>query len=128
MEMKPMIKKSRTTSKSEKLFHQIVSLVPGAVEGTLFGALCIKAPNGKSAAILWKEDMVFKLEEKKVVSALTLDGARSFEPMRGKPMREWVQLSFKHSTRWKEFTIKSIEYVLKQQPVIGNQLSVIGKR
>ena len=104
-------------TKSEKLFHQIACLVPGAVEGTMFGAMCIKVPSGKTAAVLWKEDMAFKLDEKKVKSALTLDGARLFEPMRGRPMKEWVQLSFKHSQRWKEFTIKAMDYVQKQSPL-----------
>ena len=96
---------------SEQLFHEIASALPNTKEGKMFGALCIKAPNGKALAMLWKNDMIFKLEGKSLQEALSLDGAKLFEPMDNRPMRGWVQLSFDYSGRWMEFAEKSLEYV-----------------
>jgi hypothetical protein len=46
---------------SEKLFHQIALEIPGVKEGKSFGALCIKAANGKTGIMLWKNNFVVKL-------------------------------------------------------------------
>jgi hypothetical protein len=43
---------------AETIFHQIVEKLPNATKSKMFGALCIKAPNGKSSTIFWKNDMV----------------------------------------------------------------------
>jgi hypothetical protein len=96
---------------SEQLYHEIAAALPNTNEGKMFGALCIKIPNGKAVAMLWKNDMIFKLDEKNLKEALSLDGAKMFEPMDGRPMREWVQLSYDYSGRWKEFAEKALEYV-----------------
>jgi len=96
---------------SEKLFHEIASALPNTKEGKMFGALCIKVPGGKAVAMLWKNDMIFKLDEKSLKEALSLDGAKLFEPMDNRPMREWVQLSFDYSDRWQEFAEKALKYV-----------------
>ena len=98
---------------SEQLFHEIATALPNVTEGKMFGALCIKAPNGKAVAMLWKNDMIFKLEGKSLQQALSLDGAKLFEPMDNRPMREWVQLTFDYSERWQEFAEKALEYVAK---------------
>ena len=47
-------------SQAETLFHEIASEIPDTIEGKMFGALCIKAPNGKACVMYWKEDMIFK--------------------------------------------------------------------
>jgi len=98
-------------TKQEELFHKIASALPGAKESKMFGALCIKAPNGKSSAMFWKGDMIFKLEGKSEQEALSLKGAKLFDPMGGRPMKGWVQLSFTHSKLWPEFANKAIKYV-----------------
>ena len=98
---------------SEQLFHEIATSLPNIKEGKMFGALCIKALNGKAVAMLWKNDMIFKLEVKNLQEALSLDGAKLFEPMDNRPMREWVQLSFDYSDRWQEFAVKALDYVAK---------------
>jgi hypothetical protein len=43
--------------------------------------------------------------------ALNLNGAKIFEPMVGRPMKEWVQIPFVHKDRWKEYTLLSIKSV-----------------
>lgn len=96
---------------SEQLFHEIAISLPNVTEGKMFGALCIKAKNGKAIAMLWKTNMIFKLEGKSLQEALSLDGAKLFEPMENRPMREWVQLTFDYSERWQEFAEKAFSYV-----------------
>ncbi len=80
-------------TQAESLFHAIASDIPETKEGKMFGALCMKAPNGKAGIMYWKEDMVFKLEGDAMKEALSLDGAKIFEPMAGRQMGGWVQLS-----------------------------------
>ena len=98
-------------TKAEELFHKIAGELPDAKEGKMFGALCIKAPNGKAGVMFWHEDMIFKLEDADLKKALGLKGAKIFEPMSNRPMGGWVQLSFDHSKKWKELATKSMEYV-----------------
>ena len=98
-------------TKEEELYHKIAGEIPDAKEGKMFGALCIKAPNGKAAAMFYKNDMVFKLTGEPEKEARSLDGSKTFEPMEGRPMNGWIQLSYDYKDRWKEFAEASMEYV-----------------
>jgi len=102
-----------TMTRSEELFHQIVDDLPDAIEGKMFGAECIKSINGKAAAILWKDNMLFKLDEKAQQDALKLNGAtigsHLYDP--DKPMKGWVSLPFKHSDKWADLTMKALAFV-----------------
>jgi hypothetical protein len=98
-------------TKAEELFHTIASGIPNAKESKMFGALCIKAPNGKAGVMFWKEDMIFKLEENDLKKALGLKGAKIFTPMENRPMNGWVQLSYGHSKEWKDLAKKAMAYV-----------------
>lgn len=100
-------------TESEKLFHQISSGIPNSVEGKMFGAKCIKSINGKTAAFFWKENMVFKLDERTQEQALKLKGskvgAHLYAPE--KQMKGWISIPIKHSQKWTEFAISAIKYV-----------------
>lgn len=98
-------------TKSEELFHKIASELPDAKEGKMFGALCIKAPNGKAGVMFWHDDIIFKLQEDDLKKALSLKGAKIFTPMENRPMGGWVQLSYDHSKKWKELAKKSMNNV-----------------
>jgi len=100
-------------TKAEELFHQIAAQIPEAKESKMFGALCIKAPNGKASAMFYKEDAVFKLEGELLKEILSLDGAKLFDPMGGRPMGGWVQLSYNYADRWPEIARISYEQVSK---------------
>jgi len=97
---------------AETKFHQIVEKLPNATKSKMFGAWCIKAPNGKSSAIFWKNDMIFKLDSESEKLALNLQGARQgthlYAPDR--PMKGWVLIPYIHSDEWIKFAEKSIEY------------------
>lgn len=100
-------------TKFEEQFHHIASEIQGAQEGKMFGALCIKAPNGKSGVMFWKDDMIFKLEGKELDEALALKGAKMFEPMDGRPMNGWAHIPNVHAAKWKKYAEKAMDFVKK---------------
>jgi hypothetical protein len=96
---------------AEERFHEIARELPEGKEGKMFGALCIKAPNGKAAVIFSRDHMVFKLPEPELGEVLSLDGASEFDPMGGRPMRGWVQLPFEYADRWPSLAKQAVDYV-----------------
>ena len=73
----------------------------------MFGGLCMKTPNGKSAAMFCKENIVVKLTGESLQDAMSLGGSKLFEPMEGRPMKEWVQIPFSYKDKWKKFALLS---------------------
>ena len=71
----------------------------GAQGGKMFGMPCLKI-GGRAFAGLYQDHMVFKLRGGVLAEALALDGSRPFDPMGGRPMREWVQVPFSQADRW----------------------------
>lgn len=68
--------------------------------GKMFGMPCVKR-GGKAVAGFWKESIVFKLPgEAARERALALDGAELFDPMGGRPMKEWVVVPAAHADEW----------------------------
>ena len=100
-------------TKSEELFHSIAKQIPGTKESKMFGALCIKAPNGKAGVMFWKDEMVFKLDSEKEKEILKLKGAHIFEPAKGRTMGGWIQVPAAHSSKWKELAETSMALVKK---------------
>ncbi len=98
-------------SDAETLYHTIAENLPDARPGKMFGAQCLKAPNGKALAFFYKDEMVFKLPKEAEQEALALDGAHYFNPMDDRPMNGWVQLSYHYAARWPEFAEQALEYV-----------------
>jgi hypothetical protein len=100
-------------SEAEKLFQKIVAELPGVTPGKMFGALCVKTPNGKAGAMFWKDHLVVKLAGDDLKEALALDGVELFDPMGGRPMKEWVQIPYAYKAKWKKFAAVSVEAVKK---------------
>lgn len=98
-------------SPAEIRYHQIASELSDSTESKMFGAKCLKAPNGKALAMYWKECMVFKLTGGAATDALSLDGAQMFTPMEGRPMNGWIQVPFEYAERWKGFAEEALAYV-----------------
>ena len=100
-------------TKAEELFHKITNEIPHAIEGKLFGAMCIKLNTGKSAAIFWKDCMLFKLDEKAQQEALNLEGSKIGTHLydSNRPMNGWISIPYKHSHTWTGFTKKAIGFV-----------------
>ena len=98
-------------TKAEQYFSDLTKEIPEVKSGKMFGALCIKTPNGKSAAMFWKDNIVVKLAGDTLNEALSLDGSKLFEPMEGRPMKEWVQIPFAYKDKWKKFALQSVASV-----------------
>jgi len=98
---------------SENLFHQIVKEIPEVNEGKMFSADCIKTNDGKVAAILWQDNMLFKLDEKSQQEALLLEGSKVASHLydTNKPMKGWISVPFIHSNLWSDFTRKAITFI-----------------
>ncbi|MBD0381423.1 hypothetical protein [Paenibacillus sedimenti] len=65
----------------------------------MFGMPCLKI-RGKAFAGFYQEHMIFKLRGNPLTETLALEGAKLFDPMGGRPMKEWVQLSYGHAGNW----------------------------
>lgn len=81
-----------------------------ARSGAMFGMPCLKI-NGKAFAGFHQGTMVFKLAAPEREAALALSGARLFDPMGGRPMKEWVEVPLAHTQRWDEFARHAMRYV-----------------
>jgi len=55
--------------------------------------------------------MVFKLYGEPLKNTLSLDSAKLFDPMGGRPMGGWVQLSYDYVDKWPEIAKISYEQV-----------------
>jgi hypothetical protein len=98
-------------TKAESFFNDLAQQIPDVKPGKMFGALCLKTPNGKSAAMFWKDHIVVKLRGDILREALSLEGTQLFEPMEGKPMKEWVQIPFTYKDKWEKFALISADNV-----------------
>jgi hypothetical protein len=101
-------------SKEETLFQEIGTSLKGVTISQMFGMPTLKV-NGKALAGLHGKDMVFKLAGDAHAAALMLKGAHLFEPMKGRPMREWVQVPPAHKTKWEALSKEALKYVKKKK-------------
>jgi hypothetical protein len=81
-----------------------------AVAGRMFGMPVLKA-GGKAFAGYVAGSMTFKLAEPQRSRALGLAGAMLFDPMGGRPMREWVQVPAAAASEWPELAEAARTYV-----------------
>ena len=98
-------------TEAEKYFAELTAEISDVMPGKMFGALCMKTANGKSAAMFWKDNIVVKLTGESLNNAMNLDGTKLFEPMEGRPMKEWVQIPFDYKNQWKQYAQLSAESV-----------------
>ena len=96
---------------AEKDYQDLIKDIPDVTPGKMFTVLCIKTPNGKAAAMFWQDHIVVKLNEEDRAEALMLKGAQLFDPMKGRPMKEWVQIPFSSNDKWKKYLLISAEGV-----------------
>ncbi|MDX2189410.1 MAG: hypothetical protein SFY32_06085 [Bacteroidota bacterium] len=95
----------------EKYYQAIVQQIEGVKESKMFGAKCIKTPNGKAAAMYWKDGIVVKLTKKDENEILAMDGINIFTPMEKRPMNGWVQVPYSNKELWNDLIKKAVEYV-----------------
>jgi len=96
---------------AESYFYQLTGEIQGIEAGKMFGAQCIKTPNGKAAAMFWHDNLIVKLTGEARDEAMSLDGTKFFDPMDGRPMKEWIVVPFGYRDKWKELTELAVVYV-----------------
>ena len=95
-------------TKAEQVFHKIASELPQVKETEILCAYAIKMEQGVTIALLWKDDMVFRLEGADKEEALQIEGATIFCP-RGeeRPINSGVLIPFEQSQHWKAYAQKA---------------------
>ncbi|MGG5207430.1 hypothetical protein ACQWU4_00685 [Chryseobacterium sp. MIQD13] len=102
-------------TEAEKHFEELAAEIPEAQKGKMFGALCLKAPNGKAFLLLKNENIAIKLSGPVLEEALDLSGSAIFEPSEGKKMNGWVQIPAEHQSQWKNFAQAALAEVEKTE-------------
>jgi hypothetical protein len=100
-------------SDPKSLYEHVASLLalrPGVSKSQMFGMPCVKV-NGKAFASLNGETMVFKLGGEERSQALGLNGARLYEPMAGRAMKEWVEVPLEQADAWQKLAENALAYV-----------------
>jgi hypothetical protein len=97
-------------TKAEDLFQKIGTSIPGAKLSKMFGCPCIKSPNGKASACIWKDSLVVK-PPKDSVEDLLKSGYEMFAPGGGRAMNGWVVIPPAQSAKWKGLMEEAYEYV-----------------
>ncbi len=81
-----------------------------ATASQMFGMPCLKC-NGKTFAGFHHGAMVFKLNGSSHAQALSLPGARLFDPSgQNRPMKEWVEVPADHATQWPRLAQAALNY------------------
>ena len=88
------------------------------VASQMFGMPVLKV-RGKAFAGLHGQFMTFKLPSTEFQHALKLPGGSQFEPMPGRPMGGWVQVSTASEKQWKELAEQSLKFVSSITPAGG---------
>lgn len=102
-------------TQAEELFFDIAQHFPALKLSKMFGSPCLKTPDGKSTAMFWKDYLVVKLSVEHLKHALKMDGTQLFEPMKGKLMKEWVQIPYSQNNNWEQFITLSTDYIMQTE-------------
>ncbi len=94
----------------EELLADVRDRHPQVVSGAMFGMPCAKV-SGKLFMGSYDGGVVFKLPPPDHARALRLAGSVLFDPMGGRPMREWVVVRPEHRATWPELADAAIGYV-----------------
>ncbi len=87
-----------------------------AEKATMFGKQCMKF-RGNGFMAFFEGDLVLKLSGQSREDALKLKGSRLWDPSgQGRAMKEWVQISASHLSKWEDLALKSIEYISTLAP------------
>ena len=98
---------------SQTEFEHLASLLalrPGVSKSKMFGMPSVMV-NGKAFAGLDGERMIFKLNNVARQQALAVEGSKLFEPMAGRPMKEWVAVPVAQCGQWQELAEAALDYV-----------------
>lgn len=114
--------------KALKAFQAIVGAAPGATVRPMFGNFGAFA-NGQMFAGVFGGAVFVRLAEADRAEALKLPGAKLFEPMKGRPMREYVVLPppvLSAPKKAKAWVAKAVDFV-EAMPAKGTGKKSVGR-
>lgn len=98
-------------TEEEVFYIEVGQSVSEAEKSQMFGKPCFKLDK-KAFVCFFQNEMVFKLSNDAHREALSLDGSQLFDPSgKGRPMKEWVQVSYAYKDRWEAFAQAAAQYV-----------------
>ena len=99
----------------DEVVSELVATAP-VKSGKMFGMPCLKHhESGKAFAGFYEGAMVFKLTGSQHREALQLSGSHLFDPMGGRPMKEWVEVPVEHASHWVQLAQEALRYVDEAQ-------------
>ena len=98
----------KTVERFEELAETFVAR--GATRSQMFGMPVLKAGH-KVFAGTYGDAMTFKLGPVDLEKARSLTGVDAFEPMQGRPMKEWVLVPLAQAKRWSDLAERAFEYL-----------------
>lgn len=94
-------------TEAQELFDGLAEdLAPlGAKKSKMFGMPCLKDPDGKAFVGLHGDELVVKLtrDTPEHAEAMEVAGAHLFDPMGGRPMKDWICLPLAARESWSSF-------------------------
>ena len=82
----------------------------GATRSKMFGMPVLKAGD-KVFAGTFGDAMTFKLGPADLDAARRQAGVEAFEPMKGRPMKEWVLVPLAHAKKWPDLAERAFDYL-----------------
>jgi len=98
---------------AKESYHEIAAAITDGhevVASQMFGMPVLKV-RGKAFAGLHGELMTFKLPTEQLQVAMRLPGGGPFEPMPGRAMGGWVQVSTASEKEWKPLAEQALAFV-----------------
>jgi hypothetical protein len=98
-------------------FHDTCQVIPDAKKGAMFGWQCYKC--GNKPFVFFDRNTenaaAFKLSGEIYNEALALPNSDVFNPAdKGKPMKNWVVVTYAQKGHWQCFALAAFEEVLKE--------------
>jgi hypothetical protein len=98
----------KTVERFDRLAETFVAR--GATRSQMFGMPVLKAGD-KVFAGTFGDAMTFKLGPDDLERARALTGVESFEPVKGRPMKEWVLVPLAQAKRWSDLAERAFTYL-----------------
>lgn len=97
----------------ETIFDDIANRLasnPNIRRGKMFGVPTVFV-NGNAFLSYFHGSLVFKVTGEERTQALALPDAKLFDPMGGRPMKEWIQLTPATRDQWADWADAALAYV-----------------
>ena len=98
----------KTVERFEALSESFVAR--GATRSKMFGMPVLKAGD-KVFAGTFGDAMTFKLGPEDLERARRQAGVEAFEPMKGRPMKEWVIVPLSHARKWPDLAERAFDHL-----------------